>query len=49
MNHPDGEGPKNPKASKEHADKVLKDPRHHAEKGSKKDLETVDGELEEPK
>lgn len=42
MSHPEGEGPSDPHASKAHADKVLKDPKHHAEKGSWKDLETVD-------
>lgn len=47
MTYPDGEGPSNPKASKERGDKALKEPKYHAPKGSKKDLRTVDGELPE--
>jgi hypothetical protein len=49
MTFPDGEGPSNRKASKERGDKALKDPKYHAEKGSKKDLRTVDDDINDPK
>lgn len=44
----EGEGPSDPKASREHADKMLKDPKYHAERGSEKDLRTVDDDLADP-
>jgi hypothetical protein len=45
VTHDPGEGPKDPKA-KERAAQHLKDPKYHAEKGSKRDLGTVDDELD---
>lgn len=49
MSHPEGEGPSDRAASKALARQNLKDPKHDAEPGSKRDLRTVDDDLEDPK
>jgi hypothetical protein len=48
MTYDPGEGPSDKAKSREHADRVLKDPKHHAEKGSPRDLRTVDDDIEDP-
>lgn len=50
MTHEPGEHPRNPNRdeAKEHARKVLDDPKHRKDKGSPEDMATVDGEMEKP-
>lgn len=44
----DGEGPSDKQASREHADRALRDPKYHADKGSDRDKRTVDDDIEDP-